>query len=312
MSSGGGARSRREKVLVVDAVRASGAHTAETLARGGFESVQALTSTHALKLVASESPDLILLSALVGNGGAVHFVRRLKGDLFTRHIPILIFGAAEAAPEMKQELGQLADALVPPLKRDADLLPFVRKGLGQEPKVDPFIHLPTAPFVQRELDARLKQNQPTAVVYANIDRFRWYNQVYSRALGNHVLAALARLMVGSLPAHDAFIGYLGADNFIAVLRPETAETFAQTIVDRFRRERDSFYSTDHIAQGHIRVVESDGQEHLAPLMTLSAALVTNERRPLINYVHVGELLTDVMRYLKAQGGGAWARDRRVK
>jgi hypothetical protein len=106
------------------------------------------------------------------------------------------------------------------------------------------------------------------------------------------------------------VGHLGSDDFMAVLPPEGAETFAQTVVASFRAMQKHFYDEKDFKRGVIAVENRRGQSVDWRLMTLSAGLVSNEKRPLVNYVQVSELLSEVMKFIKSQGGGIWARDRR--
>ena len=66
---------------------------------------------------------------------------------------------------------------------------------------------------------------------------------------------------------------------------------ALTLVEQFRSIRSEFYP--------------DGVVPPQPL-SLSVALVTNEKRVLFNYMQVSNLLSNTMRRIKARGGDQWA------
>lgn len=302
----------REKILIVDDVRLHRDRTAEILARRGYATVQAENGLRALDMVTSEGPDLVILDAYMPDVDGLDVVRRLKSDPFTHHIPVLIFTGDSSTEIEIQSLQGGADGIVRKSFDAEELVANVEALLRRSYQFNPLTKLPAAPYLHRQINARLAQNQATAVVYADIDHFRPYNQLYGHGAGDRVLSQLAALMVETLPARGAFVAHLGGDDFIAVSAPETAETFAQTMVERFRELRDSFYTSEDIARNHILVEGRRGEPRPVPLMTLSVALVSNERRVLINYVQVSDLLAEVMRYLKTQGGGNWARDRRTR
>lgn len=302
----------REKILVVDDMRLHRDRTAEILARRGYLTVQAENGVRALDMVTSESPDLVILDAYMPDLDGLDVVRRLKDDPFTHHIPVLIF-TGDSNPSFEiQSLQGGADGFVRKTFDPEELVANVEALLRRSFQFNPLTKLPAAPYLHRQINARLALNQPTAVIYADIDYFRPYNQCYGHEVGDQVLLEVAHLMVDMLPSRGAFVTHLGGDDFVAVAPPEMGETFAQTIVERFRAFRDSFYTSEDLARNHIIVEGRRGEQRIIPLMTLSAALVTNERRVLINYVQVSDLLADLMRYLKAQGGGNWARDRRTR
>jgi diguanylate cyclase (GGDEF)-like protein len=302
----------REKILIVDDIRLHRDRTAEILARRGYVTVQAENGTRAIDMVTSESPDLVILDAYMPDVDGLDVVKRLKDDPFTHHIPVLMFTGDGSAVIQIQSLQGGADGFVRKTFDAEELVANVEAILRRSYQFNPLTKLPAAPYLHRQINARLAQNQPTAVVYADVDHFRAYNQVYGQEAGDQVLLEMAHLMVETLPARGAFVSHLGGDDFIAVVLPQMAETFAQTLVDRFRGMRDSFYKREDISRNHIIVEGRRGEARATPLMTLSTALVSNERRVLTNYVQVSDLLAEVMRYLKSQGGANWARDRRTR
>ncbi len=302
----------REKILIVDDIRLHRDRAAEILARRGYVTVQAESGLRALDMVMSESPDLVILDAYMPDVDGLDVMQRLKADPFTHHIPVLVFTGDNSKTLEIQSLQGGADGFVRKTFDPEELVAQVEALLRRSYQFNPLTKLPAAPYLHRQINARLAQNQPTAVVYADIDHFRPFNQLYGHPTGDEVLLHFARLMVETLPARSAFVAHLGGDDFIAVLPPETAETFSQTLVEHFRALRDTFYSPDDLARKYILVEGRRGDLKQTPLMTLSVALVTNERRVLINYIQVSDLLADVMRFLKAQGGGNWARDRRTR
>lgn len=302
----------REKILVADHSRLHRTLAADILAKSGYATVQAETGGRALEMVNSESPDLVVLDTLMPDMDGADVIHRLKNDPFTHHIPVLITSVQEEQPAAAPSLHLGADGfLVKPFQSE-DLVANVEALLRRSYQFNSLTKLPAAPYVHRQINARLAQNQPTAVVYTDLDHFRPFNQAYGHAAGDQVLLNVAHLLVETLPSQGAFVAHLGSDDFIAVLAPETAETFAQTVVEHFRELRGQFYAPEDLVRSHILVEGRRGEQRPVPLMTLSAAMVSNDRRVLINYIQVSDLLAEVMRYLKAQGGGNWARDRRTR
>jgi diguanylate cyclase (GGDEF)-like protein len=254
----------------------------------------------------------VVLDTLMPGQDGLDVVRRLKDDPFTHHIPILLITSQLDKPASMQSIRDGADGYLGKPFQAEDLVANVQRLLRRSYQFNSLTKLPAAPYLHRQINARLAQNQPTSIVYADIDHFRPFNQVYGHAAGDQVLLQVSHLLVETLPSQGAFVGHLGGDDFIAVLAPKTAETFAQTIVERFGELRKQFYSAEDLARQHVLVEGRRGEQRPAPLMTLSAALVSNERRVLTNYIQVSDLLAEVMRYLKGQGGGNWARDRRTR
>ncbi len=302
----------RDKILVIDDARFHRTMTADILAHVGYVAVQVESSSQALDMVGAESPDLVILDSGMTDPDGLEVCRRLKGDPFTNHIPILILTADSSIPEKVTSLRTGADGYLGKPFTPEELVAEVEAVLRRSFHYEPLTKLPAAPYLHRQIDARLSQNRPTAVLYADLDRFRAFNHAYGHAAGDRVLIRTAKLLVESLPPTASFVGHLGNDDFIAVMPPEGAETFAQTVISRFGAMREDFYAEKDLKRGAIVVENRRGESVEWPLMTLSVALVTNENRTFINYVQVSELLSEVMAFVKSQGGGQWARDRRSK
>lgn len=300
----------REKILVVDDTRFHRTLTTDILAHVGYATVQVENGTKAIEMVGVESPDLVVLDSAMPEGEGLEVCERLKSDPFTNHIPVLIFTSNSSIPDKVKSLQTGADGYLAKPFTPEELVAQVEALLRRSFHFDPLTKLPAAPYLHRQIDARLAQNQPTAIVYADIDRFRPFNQAYGHEAGDVVLTKTSRLLVESLSARGAFVAHLGSDDFIAVMPPEGSGTFAQTIVSSFRGMQQDLYNESDFKRGVIAVENRRGQSVDWRLMTLSAALVSNENRTLVNYVQVSEILSEVMKFIKSQGGGTWARDRR--
>jgi PleD family two-component response regulator len=299
----------REKILIVDDTSLYRAVAADILTRRGYIPIEADSGLRALDVVASENPDLVILDARMPGLDGPDVLHRLKGNLFTQQIPVLLV-TGDSKPTESADLGRADDFIGKPLNA-AELVAHVQALLQSSSRANRVTRLPSARALRRRIKTRLAQNIPTAVVYADIDNFQAYNRVYGELAGDKVLMAAAQLMTDTLPDREAFAAHLGEDDLIALLKPEPAETYVQTLIDRFLGLRSSFHSSEDLARGYFLVPAPRGEPREVPLVSLSAVLVTNAQRALTNYVQVSDHLVQVMQFLKAQGGGSWARDRRT-
>src|SRR5581483_3695528 len=206
----------REKILIVDDTRLS-PDPAKILAHNGYATVQAENGTRALDLVASESPDLVILDAVTLDSRSMDLMRRLKDDPFTHHIPVLLVSNQKDKGANGQTFPSRADGFMGKPFNEDELVANVKSLLQQSYQYNPLTKLPAAPYLHRQINARLAQNQPTAVIYTDIDHFRPFNQLYGHHEGDKVLLEVARLLVETLPVRGAFVAHLGGDDFITVL-----------------------------------------------------------------------------------------------
>ncbi|PTV96662.1 response regulator receiver modulated diguanylate cyclase [Rhodobacter aestuarii] len=90
------------KVLIVDDVATNRIVLKVKLSGARYETIQAGTGAQALRLVAQESPDLILLDVQLPDMSGIDVCRRLKSDPATAHLPVIVV-TAFPTPEIRLE-----------------------------------------------------------------------------------------------------------------------------------------------------------------------------------------------------------------
>lgn len=87
--------------------------------------------------------------------------------------------------------------------------------------------------LNEEIERSERNNKPLSVIFADLDRFKNFNDLNGHALGDKVLKEVARVIVESKRAIDVAARY-GGEEFTLVL-PETDSSGAQIIAHRIRR-----------------------------------------------------------------------------
>ena len=137
---------------------------------------------------------------------------------------------------------------------------------------------------------------------ADIDNFKPYNDFYGFARGDGVLKSTAQLLMESIcsaEAKDAFLGYVGGDDFVAVVGPESAALVANYAVTFFDREVVTFYDPAELSRGYIETADRQGRQKRFPLLTLSIGIVTTEGHTLDHYAKVVASATEMKTYCKS-------------
>jgi diguanylate cyclase (GGDEF)-like protein len=114
-----------------------------------------------------------------------------------------------------------------------------------------------------------------------------FNDAFGFAKGDQVIRLLATTLCDTVRqrgAADDFIGHVGGDDFVAVMRPAHAEEIAQSIVAAFDRG--------------IRVVQHDTR---VPYCTVSIAIVSGSRGR-SSYEAIGERAALVKKEAKRRRG----------
>ncbi|MHA6483280.1 GGDEF domain-containing protein [Paenibacillus sp. strain BS8-2] len=134
----------------------------------------------------------------------------------------------------------------------------------------PLTGLPGNAGIEAELSSRLASRKPFAVVYADLDYFKWFNDCFGFARGDELIRYLAELLVSEFgKSNQSFVGHIGGDDFIGVLDPSNAEYICERLLQQF----------DHGVHRHyggsdITVVENrEGQKVEQRGVTLSLSLL---------------------------------------
>jgi diguanylate cyclase (GGDEF)-like protein len=306
------------RVLIADDDEDIRAFLDITLGLGGFEVIHARDGVEALELVHAHTPDVVVLDVMMPRMGGLEALRRLRHDARTSHIPVLLLTAKVQRQDTIEGLDSGADDYVTkPFDAD-EFLARIRSALRraeQQRTRNPLTGLPGNESILNDLSHRIRQNDPFALLYVDLDQFKPFNDHYGFLRGDEALRALADLLRDvqrGLDDPSAFVGHVGGDDFVVVVDPEHAEPLAAAICDRFDELVPAFYDEDDAAAGSIEVADRRGVAQRYGLLSLSIGIASSGLR---EFAHQGEAVaaaTEMKRYAKSrgQGGSNYAFDRR--
>ncbi len=116
------------------------------------------------------------------------------------------------------------------------------------------------------------------VLYADLDRFKEYNDCYGFLRGDEMLRCLARVLSRILPtvSAEAKLGHLGGDDFIIVSPTAVAAESVAALCRQFDLAKLEMFDPMDVERGHFRATDRRGQEVEVPLVTVSVAVVPCE------------------------------------
>jgi diguanylate cyclase (GGDEF)-like protein len=179
--------------------------------------------------------------------------------------------------------------------------------------LSPLTGLPGNIRVQEEIRRRVTEDQPFALLYADLDHFKAYNDNYGFVRGDRAIQALARLVtetVHEVAGPAGFVGHVGGDDFVILVDPEQAELVAKTLCERFDDQARSLYDAADAERGSIEVRDRQGSMKSFPLLTLSVGVATTENRRFGHYGEAVAVATEMKQFAKSQTGSSFAVDRR--
>jgi len=177
---------------------------------------------------------------------------------------------------------------------------------------NPLTGFPGNLSIEEELSARARQGQASAIIYADLDRFKAYNDSYGFEAGDKMLVILAKAIAHAVYKYGTkpdFIGHIGGDDFIIVTDPERAEKVSASVVRLFDRLRSKCYSVKDWQKGTFTGWDRQGQPGEIPLVSVSLAVVDCWDE--FDYQSMGARAAQMKKYAKSIPGSGYVRDRRL-
>jgi diguanylate cyclase (GGDEF)-like protein len=206
----------------------------------------------------------------------------------------------------KDELGDLAKSFVAMAGR---------LKLLEEMYLDtsPLTRLPGGIAIESVLNKRVATKVQIAFCLMDIDNFKAYNDRYGYAKGNELIQATAAIISEAVTDHgnkDDFIGHIGGDDFVAITTLDHYKDICEAITKNFDATIPDFYDSEDKERGHIVAENRQGEKVSFPLATISIAVVTNEKRKLLNSIEFGEVAAEMKEHVKSISGSVFMVDQR--
>ena len=178
----------------------------------------------------------------------------------------------------------------------------------------PLTGLPGNITIARYIDECLDQGRFIAVLYADLDNFKAYNDTYGFTKGDEAILYSRDCLLSVAKRKDmknVFVGHEGGDDFVVVCEYEFWESFAKNFITTFDRGIYQFYNSVDARNGYIESVNRRGERQRLPLMSVSVAIVTNKIRPFKRHAEMIQIAAEVKKYVKSIDGSCYAIDRRT-
>jgi len=143
---------------------------------------------------------------------------------------------------------------------------------------NPLSGLPGNILIEEKLKLVIDAGQPYAVLYFDLDNFKAYNDVYGFDNGDKILCMTAQIIQAQFKNSnimDVFVGHIGGDDFIAILKDINVVPACQMIIDYFDVRVRGFYKEEDKKQGYIVAKNRHGVEENFPIVSLSIAVLTS-------------------------------------
>lgn len=191
---------------------------------------------------------------------------------------------------------------------------ITEKSLQLARGANPISGLPGNEFIQREIEKRLSQKMHFDICYLDLDHFKPFNDHYGFERGDTVIKALAQILRDYVETEKDkfnFVGHIGGDDFIMILRPKISLPVCETIIQKFESGLSLLHGADDYQKGFYISKNRRGQEQNYNLMSLSIGIVSTEDINAKSYAQVASIATEVKKAAKMQPGSTIVKNRRI-
>lgn len=306
----------KPQILVVDDDPLMRRIVTQSLDRASYELYEAESGASGIQCAVEQRPDLILLDVMMPEMDGFEVIRRLRTHPMTQGIPIILLTALGEMSEKVYGMQLGADDYITKPFDPRELRARVQthlKRTEQYIQSSPLTNLPGNHAIHQIISTRLESHEPIAVIYFDLSNFKSYNDRYSWLKGDEIIKRLGEIIVHAVidaGDPDIFVGHIGGDDFVVVTRPRFAEKVGRDAVNEFDSMIPQMYAPEDRASGYIESMDRQGDLRRVPLVSLGAAIVTNEHRILEHPLQVAQIAAEVKRYLKSLSGSQVVFDRR--
>lgn len=306
------------RVLVVDDDRNLRKIISTNLELAGYTVQTAEDGQDALAKIGDFEPDLVLLDLMMPRMDGFEVAQQIRAHRLpvVANVPIIMLSAKSETEDKLRGFHAGADDYMTKPFGPQELLARVHAKIRRvevDSSLSPLTKLPGNLRIENELRRRLDKQLSFAVLYLDLDHFKAFNDVYGFTHGDEAIQLVAHVSVDAVRrrgTENDFVGHIGGDDFIIVTEADRAEEIAREIIADFDRDIRALYTAKDLKQGYIETRDRRGTLNRFPVMSLSIAVVSNDRGQLTNYAQVGEAAADLKRYAKSIAGSVFVKDKR--
>lgn len=306
-----------EDIIVVDDSPTMARLLEMGLKTAGFAVRVAHDGGTALEMARQQPPDLVLADVMMPVLDGVELTQHMRADPRTASTTIILVTAKGfSAAKLEGFEAGADDYIVKPFDID-ELLARVKGALRRARVLraqSPLTRLPGNEQIQEEISRLVRHQATFALLYADLDNFKAYNDKYGFLQGDHAIQLTARVLQQAaidVVGQDAFVGHVGGDDFVLLSPLGRERDLAEAVVQRFDATIPEMYSDEDRQRGYVETTNRRGELQRFPICSLSIGIATTERRTYSHYAQVVAVATEMKTFMKKRLGSSWAVDARA-
>jgi GGDEF domain-containing protein/EAL domain-containing protein (putative c-di-GMP-specific phosphodiesterase class I) len=169
---------------------------------------------------------------------------------------------------------------------------------------NPLTELPGNVPINRHIDNLLDHRIPFAVAYCDLDHFKPFNDVHGYARGDEIILLTAAVLREIIDPDIDFLGHVGGDDFVLVLRSSDWEARCRRALENFGRRVLGFFSREEIEKGGYCGENRSGEHAFHRITSLSIGALTAVPGEYANHLEVASVAAEVKHMAKSIAGNS--------
>ena len=270
----------------------------------------------ALEYIYNDAPSLIVIEIDRGDERTISFLNLLKEDPLFSGLPILAVFDGDIDPAGWENI--LFEDYLKKEDVKSDIISRVKLGimrLDRVVEINPLTRLPGNLSITRQIQRRLANNEIFAFAYADLDNFKPFNDRYGFGRGDDLIRMTGRIIfniVKATQSQGCFVGHIGGDDFVIIMKPDLIITAAQTIIEQFDRVVIGFYDPEDWDAGYTIATDRQGNKVTIPTTSISIGITDTGKRTFSHHGELMEAASEMKRYAKQFTGSCIKVDQRGK
>jgi len=179
----------------------------------------------------------------------------------------------------------------------------------------PLTGLPGNLAIENRIEHLLTQGKLFSLCQVDLDNFKPFADKYGYAWGSEVIKEVANILQGYINEAQLtgiFLGHIGGDDFVVIGNPDHVQSICKRLVNDFERRILSFYAMEDAQNGYFIGKNRQGIVQKFPLITVTAAIVTDDGSRFKNPLDMARLVAELKEYAKMMPGSNYVTEEYVE
>ena len=179
----------------------------------------------------------------------------------------------------------------------------------------PLTGLPGNLAIENRIEQSLAKGKHFSLCQVDLDNFKPFADQYGYAWGSEVIKEVAGLLQGyiaEMKLAEMFLGHIGGDDFVLIGDPGQVEGICKKLVVDFAGRILRYYRPEDAQKGYFIGRNRQGTVQKFPLITITAAIVTDDGSRFKNPLEMARRVAELKEYAKRMPGSNYVTEEAVE